>query len=90
MADPTTAPYDADLLPDLDDGDGDNPEGKAHVVARAGALSAGALVSYAYEHQLTLTALCGYKWIPKLNPEKVPLCRKCAELGMSYNDNAGD
>ena len=27
-----------------------------------------------------LTALCGYTWVPSRDPQKYPVCPKCAEI----------
>lgn len=27
-----------------------------------------------------VTALCGYKWVPKRNPDKYPVCQSCVDI----------
>jgi hypothetical protein len=28
-----------------------------------------------------VVALCGYRWVPKANPKKYPVCPACVEIG---------
>lgn len=58
----------------------DDPDECAHIVKRAGDIGATKLVAYAVKYGMELTALCGYKWIPKHNPENFPLCKQCVKL----------
>jgi len=34
----------------------------------------------AYVFGTELTALCGYRWIPSRDPEKLPVCPECQEI----------
>jgi len=46
------------------------------------------IVDTARLQRLELVALCGYKWVPKLNPDKLdvcPACMKIAEQLMAEN-----
>ena len=36
-----------------------------------------------------VTALCGYKWVPKANPEKYDVCEECIKLAGEVLNNFG-
>jgi len=36
-----------------------------------------------------VTALCGYKWVPKANPEKYDVCEACLKLAESVLNEFG-
>ena len=38
------------------------------------------VVDIARAKGLEVTSLCGYTWVPKLNPEKFPVCHPCIEI----------
>ncbi|MFN8050511.1 MAG: DUF3039 domain-containing protein [Acidimicrobiales bacterium] len=60
------------------------PEECAHIVRRAGALGAGALVTAAAEAGMEVEALCGYRWVPKGHaPDNLPACIRCVEVWQS-------
>ncbi len=76
-----TTDHDLDLETIL----GDNPPEKcAHIVRRAGALGAGALITAAAEAGMEVEALCGYKWVPRGHaPDDLPACARCVEIWQS-------
>ena len=60
------------------------PEECAHIVRRAGALGAGALITAAAEAGMEVEALCGYRWVPKGHaPDDLPACIRCVEVWQS-------
>ena len=60
------------------------PEDCAHIVRRAGALGAGALITAAAEAGMEVEALCGYRWVPKGHaPDNLPACIRCVEVWQS-------
>jgi hypothetical protein len=60
------------------------PEECAHIVARAGALGAGALITAAAEAGMEVEALCGYRWVPKGHaPDNLSPCRRCVDIWQS-------
>lgn len=53
----------------------------AHIIDRGNdSRPAGAIVLEAHVLGLTLTALCGYTWVPCRNPEDLDVCPKCLEM----------
>lgn len=40
--------------------------------------------------EVEIEALCGYKWIPKRNPEKYPVCMECMKIAEQYMREAGE
>lgn len=54
----------------------DNPE----IEARFGVMGAQELISTARFHRLEVTAMCGYKWVPELNPSSYPVCGSCVNI----------
>ena len=65
------------------------PEHKAHYVAlidnpefekRFGNMNATELINTARFHRVEITAMCGHKWIPELNPKSYPVCSACADI----------
>jgi len=79
VSDPSTiSDLDLDLESILGDQD---PEDCAHIVRRAGALGAGALITAAAEAGMEVEALCGHRWIPKgFAPDNLPACHRCVEV----------
>lgn len=60
------------------------PDECAHIVRRAGALGAGALIVAAAESGMEVEALCGYRWVPKGHaPDDLPACVRCVEVWQS-------
>lgn len=57
--------------PQLDDGDGD--ERFSHYVKKADVLRSAV-------EGVPAVALCGKTWLPNRDPQKYPVCPKCAEL----------
>jgi hypothetical protein len=57
----------------------DNPEFEK----RFGNMNAKELINTARFHRVEITAMCGHKWIPELNPQSYPVCSACADI--AYN-----
>lgn len=38
----------------------------------------------------TVTALCGYTWVPKRNPERYPACEECMRIAGELMAGAGE
>ena len=74
-----------DRLLDIEEILGDQPpEECAHIVRRAGALGAGALITAAAEAGMEVEALCGYRWVPKGHaPDNLSPCARCVEIWQS-------
>lgn len=64
------------LEPVVDDVD---PSRLAHIV-HAPEGRAGAVVTEARVMGLPVVALCGWRWVPSRDPERHPLCEKCAAI----------
>lgn len=66
----------------------DSGNAKAHIVNSlqnkhidtGGNMSSQDVVNVARLAGQEVVALCGYKWIPKLNPDKHDACEKCIEI----------
>lgn len=54
---------------------GDNPH-----ISEGDDLDALQIVDIARMRGDEVIALCGYKWVPKRNPEKYPLCNGCMKM----------
>lgn len=85
-----------EMLNPFEEDDGSNPNRKAHYVvwednpefvARFGPMSSPELVSTARLHRVEVIALCGYKWVPVLNPKKFDVCARCVDV--AYNRSMG-
>lgn len=37
-----------------------------------------------------ITALCGYTWVPKHNPEKFDICEACMKIAQEYMSEDGE
>lgn len=37
-----------------------------------------------------MVALCGYRWVPKRNPEKYPACEECVRVATEFMKAAGE
>lgn len=66
-----------DLDPFLDENDSDDEEDKAHIIKGP---NAEARVTEAMVYGYELQALCGYRWIPRRNPDECPICKKCLNI----------
>lgn len=55
-----------------------NPPSNTHIWLPG--MSTQELVDMAREHSLEITALCGHTWVPKLNPDKYPVCQLCMDI----------
>jgi hypothetical protein len=58
----------------------------AHIVKTKPGESAAGLVLEARVMGFTVEALCGYKWIPSQDPEKLPVCQKCKDEYDKYRE----
>lgn len=56
-----------------DDTEAQDPEKCAHFVARAELL-------YAVLCSTSVTAFCGYTFVPTRNPDEFPICQKCIDV----------
>ena len=56
---------------------------RAHIVRKADQLRG-------YIEGEEIRALCGYRWVPSADPERFPLCGRCAELRFRQLDAAQD
>jgi len=65
-----------------------NPPNNLHIW-RVG-MSAQDIVDIARVTGQYVTALCGYKWIPKRNPEKYDLCTGCLEIAQHLMRSNGE
>lgn len=82
-----------DIMPDY--AEPKNPEAKTHIV-HAGwnphigqsDWTAQQIVDEARRRGLVVKALCGYKWIPKHDPDKLEACQICFDVaGMIMREN---
>lgn len=54
---------------------------KTHIVQRPyGKVDAQSWLTEARVFGLTVTAVCGYEWIPQSDPEKHPICETCVDM----------
>ena len=74
-----------------------DPERRTHIVRpienkhiHLPGMSAQDLVDLARLHRVEIVALCGYRWIPKHNPEKFDVCERCMELAGVYMRMGGE
>lgn len=72
-----------DLYEDTDDGNEHlthivNPPGNTHIWQIG--MSSKDVVDIARWNGIEITALCGYKFVPKRNPEKYPACQSCFDI----------
>lgn len=74
-------PTAADLDAMLGDPEHELDESKhTHIVLTPKGVSAQAVVDAAKIQQTPLTALCGYVWVPRSNPDNHPVCQKCLDV----------
>lgn len=65
----------------------------AHIVKTDAGVSAAAAVLEARVLGTPVEALCGYKWVPSKDPQKLPVCPECRavyDMYRSFNDGLGD
>ncbi len=82
----TTSVLDVEVVPYEDTDDG--AEHRTHIVRPADngvydaddPTTAKDIVDMARMAGTEVVALCGYRWVPKRNPEKYPACEKCFEI----------
>lgn len=55
-----------------------NPPANRHIWQPG--MTAQDIVDVARATQQEIVALCGYRWIPKYDPIKLPVCDRCAEI----------
>lgn len=74
-----------DLIPYEDTNDGKdhlthivNPPANRHIGFPG--MKAQDIVDIARIRGVEVTALCGYTWVPKRNPEKYPVCQPCVDV----------
>lgn len=76
----TSTLVDPDTRPELDDGD---DERFSHYVKKDKILSSAV-------EGTPVTALCGKVWIPSRDPQKFPVCPRCAEMMDMLHSFHGD
>lgn len=68
-----------------------NPPDNMHVQIHARKyLTAQELLDHAKEFMLEVTALCGYTWVPKRNPDAYPMCETCSEIAHRFMSEDGE
>lgn len=61
------------IKPETTDGSSDNEDRLAHIVTVENQMQG-------YVNGNTITALCGYTWVPSVDPKDYPVCPKCKEI----------
>lgn len=56
----------------------------AHIVKTDGDESAAAAVLRARIEGTPVEALCGHRWIPSRDPDRLPMCQACREIYEAY------
>jgi hypothetical protein len=56
----------------------------SHIVKTDGEDSAAAKVLEARINSTPLEALCGHRWVPSRDPQRLPLCAKCKDIYDTY------
>ena len=80
----TELDFDVDIAPYEDDDNGDhkahivNPPKNTHIWQPG--MEMQDVVTIARMNGIELVALCGYRWVPKRNPEKYDACEVCIEI----------
>lgn len=80
---------------DIDENDGEdrqfahvvNPPLNTHIWQPG--MKATEIVSIARAQGIQVTALCGKKWVPKVDPGPLPACERCMEIAASIISEAG-
>lgn len=65
-----------------------NPPNNTHIWKPG--MTAQDIVLIARLQNLEVTALCGYTWVPKANPEKYDVCEECMKLAGDLLRDAGE
>jgi hypothetical protein len=83
-----------EIAPYVDDND---PNRRTHIVNPPNNLhiwkigmEAQDIVDIARLRGLEVTALCGYKWVPKHNPEKFDVCEACFKIAEQIMRSEGE
>ena len=76
--------------------DSDDPNTRTHYVRPyenghiwQKGMTAKEVVELARINGIEIMALCGYTWVPKLNPDKYDLCSTCNDLAHKYMKESG-
>lgn len=78
----TATELDTDILNDVDM---DDPT-KTHVIWFPAHMPSGDVwAAHAREHGLEVEALCGYKFVPKSDPLKHPVCEACLKVAQELS-----
>lgn len=64
-----------------------NPEMNSHIYEPG--MKAKDIVEIARLTGVEVVALCNYRWVPKRNPDKYPVCEKCMAEAYKYIQEAG-
>jgi hypothetical protein len=70
-----------------------DPGQHAHIVKTEPGKSAAAVVLEARIFGTPVEALCGHRWVPSKDPQKLPICPKCKEvyeMFRIFNEDLGD
>lgn len=52
--------------------------------------SAQDIVSWARDNHMEVKAICGYIWVPELDPDKYDMCMLCSDAAGMHMRNAGE
>jgi hypothetical protein len=84
-----------DVVPYEDTDDGNehlthiiNPPGNTHLWSTG--MDAKDVVFIARMTGQNVIALCGYKWVPKRNPDKYPVCQTCMDIAGNLMRDGGE
>lgn len=69
------------------------PSERAHIVKTEPGQSAAAVVLEARVLGTVIEALCGYRWVPSKDPQRLPICPECAsiyEMFRMFNEGLGE
>lgn len=77
--------------------DSDDPNRKAHIVNPPGNLhiwqpgmTTKEMVAIARRNGIEVVALCGYRWVPKHDPDKFDACETCIKIAGEIMRGAGE
>ncbi len=95
MAGPALAPLAPTATPEVvtDESTELDPGQHAHIVKTEPGVSAAAAVLEARVMGTPIEALCGYKWVPSKDPQRLPVCPACLEIYEMFkifNEGLGD
>ncbi len=48
------------------------------------------IVKFARDNRMEVKAICGYIWVPELDPDKYDLCQLCMDVAGMHMRNAGE